>query len=748
MGKALLAAFTSAATATGTNFAFPGVNTTPSSSATETSKQVPFRAAGTLTRLGINVDATGTSRSVTVRKAGVDQALTVTMTDTTAGLYLDTAHTVSVAAGDLINLKTIVTGVPLISTAVLNFMASASHATFFAASSITALSVASTTTFVNVFGQLSGGLPTTEANGQHKHRAGAAQVTAIFIIVPTNGRTTATTVTFRKNTANGNNTISVGSSATGLFEDTAHTDTLATGDLINLAITTGTGVGNFTPAGFGCNVVATAGQFTNDCVGGSGVGLARAAGAPQTFQPIAGSTSATATEATSNIRHGFPVALGNLRVNISANTYTGGCTVNIRKNGADATNTFSIGAASTGFFEDTTHTDNFLSEDDCCVAFAGGTANSITINSIAVTETDTTVQTGGFISKPLIAVALAVATFIGGSGKPPTPQVVAPDTTTAPAAATFWGPRLNATTALSSARQPTVDPGVFYPYYASEFVTSTVPLKTVVVFSAPPAHEPYVFVPWEGSVAFGSRQSLYSNVSKDSRNDQAPFLFQPWTSVAKWGSVLQPTVSIKHGEIESEYVFVPLGQVPLFQARSVTVTLQTAVAFKSSGAPATTIEPPLTFPALQSHIAVTTAITPQVGVWSVTPQQVTVTPVAPAQPGGGGSLLQPYFDDLDRLYAADKKMRLLELHRFEDKRREAKELRRALQDTYDRAVGRNPRLAEQIAAAAPVVLSKRQLDRQIVEQSLDGVLRVLSLLQEEIDRLLEEDDLDVLTMVM
>ena len=62
----------------------------------------------------------------------------------------------------------------------------------------------------------------------------------LLAYLPTNTSTGVTTIKNRKNTADGTMVLSIGASATGLFEDTTHTDSLVTGDLIGYSIVTGT----------------------------------------------------------------------------------------------------------------------------------------------------------------------------------------------------------------------------------------------------------------------------------------------------------------------------------------------------------------------------------------------------------------------------------------------------------------------------------------------------------------------------
>jgi hypothetical protein len=110
-----------------------------------------------------------------------------------------------------------------------------------------ALTAASTSTYWALSQGLEGngsGGATVEARFQHTQRR-AGTYSMLTLRIGTNGRGTATTIAFRKNTADGNQVISVGAGLTGWFQDDTHEDNVVSGDLINWRVTTGTGSGSF-----------------------------------------------------------------------------------------------------------------------------------------------------------------------------------------------------------------------------------------------------------------------------------------------------------------------------------------------------------------------------------------------------------------------------------------------------------------------------------------------------------------------
>lgn len=84
----------------------------------------------------------------------------------------------------------------------------------------------------------------TETDAQFKVQQ-TATVSGLWCNVLTNGITAASTMNFRKNTANGNQTISFPASTTGVFEDAVNSDTLAVNDLVNYQAIPGATGSNF-----------------------------------------------------------------------------------------------------------------------------------------------------------------------------------------------------------------------------------------------------------------------------------------------------------------------------------------------------------------------------------------------------------------------------------------------------------------------------------------------------------------------
>src|SRR5690349_5238434 len=112
----------------------------------------------------------------------------------------------------------------------------------------TAVSTANTTQFWVAAGAGGGNsaVSTTEANAQTLHK-NAGTLSSLTFSLQTNSIAGGSTVfTIRKNSADGNMTISVAASTTGNFsEGTPHTDTIAAGDKISLKSVPGGATGTF-----------------------------------------------------------------------------------------------------------------------------------------------------------------------------------------------------------------------------------------------------------------------------------------------------------------------------------------------------------------------------------------------------------------------------------------------------------------------------------------------------------------------
>jgi len=190
-----------------------------------------------------------------------------------------------------------------------------------------------------------------------------------------NGTTTASTVTSRKNAADGNQTFSISAGATGTFTDTTHTDSIVATDAIAVKVVVGA-TSTLATADLAMIFAATTNTVTplqynyfQTSVGPASV---------TSYLPIGGSNNNVTnntTEANAKVRQRKAGTYQAATIHIGTNGRSTATTFKSRKNGVDGTMTVSIasGAGSIGFFSDTTHTDTIAAGDDYNLSTVTGT---------------------------------------------------------------------------------------------------------------------------------------------------------------------------------------------------------------------------------------------------------------------------------------------------------------------------------------------------------------------------------------
>lgn len=183
-----------------------------------------------------------------------------------------------------------------------------------------------------------------------------------------NTRATATTVKTRKNGADGNQSISV--TTTGILQDTTNSDSIASGDLISISVTTGTGSDTFRMRHVTAELTTTDGTF-NLIVG---LGDMKTIPTGTGYERIGGTlTDLAAAEVNAQAKFygGITITKLNLYCNIISGPPT--VTVNLRDDGSTVNNVLSF--TTTGWKEDTTHSDVIDAGSLLCtyINVAGGT---------------------------------------------------------------------------------------------------------------------------------------------------------------------------------------------------------------------------------------------------------------------------------------------------------------------------------------------------------------------------------------
>jgi ribosomal protein L34 len=350
--------------------------------ATESQNAITWRTAATISnfyaRVTVNDRGASTFR-VRVNTANGNSVLSVGASGT--GEFEDTSNSDSISAGDSVDhsLVTGAGGTTFTHTVVAFSLSSDVWIGGTPSGGGTQVAGANTINYYGVSGD--GGNDTTEARSQAKF-AHAGTLTNLFINVNTNGRSTTTNFRSRKNTANGNLLIAIGSGVTGVLEDTSNTDSIASTDLVNLSITNGTGSGTIAIHTLKVEYASSAGYTAVAHRGGGsvlGTGSTVYMAAPAaTFQ-----TNGTEGHWQTLVKHAYTTR--RLQAFISANATTGGtAAVKLRINGGDGTQLLSPGAGTTGFFEDTTNTDNVAATDELDIVIATGTGGNTTYRLVAL----------------------------------------------------------------------------------------------------------------------------------------------------------------------------------------------------------------------------------------------------------------------------------------------------------------------------------------------------------------------------
>ena len=331
--------------------------------------QTKFFYAGTLYDFGVNVRANAqtTTYTFTVQKNTVDTVLSVAIGAGQTGWFEDN-DTLSISAGDLVEVKGTKTG------GEANFIEFTAVKTEYDTNTSTTNTISilsgnagGTTASATFFFPLNGigGTTLTEAHAQSKMQY-SATLRNLYIRITSNSRTTTTTYRTRKNGANGNQSIAVGSGQTGSFEDIVNTDSVVSGDLICLSKTNSTGT-----QGQGCTVFQVDHQTTTDP--GTGLLILSNSGSTTMSEPltrwqlIAGSAtnfaSSASTESFLQIKVKSAFIFKGLAVLAGTNAINATSVFTLRKNSTDTSLTASVPSTSTAWAQDTTNTVTVASGD-------------------------------------------------------------------------------------------------------------------------------------------------------------------------------------------------------------------------------------------------------------------------------------------------------------------------------------------------------------------------------------------------
>lgn len=371
-----------------------------SSPSLEVDAQLQVRQAGTASKLFsyVSTNTASVTSVLTMRKSGADTALTVSYTSDQTGVKEDTSNSVSYANTDEIDYQLVVpseAGTNTITFTALSF-AFTPTATGDTVSWVggTMNNSSFTTDSVTRFNCSGGGRDgvsawtATEANAQWRVR-GTFTVRDLFVNVQSNARTTDTVFRSRKNTADGNLTVTYTSGQTGIKEDTSNTDSVVAGDDHGFSMTTSTGGSAIVVSGLTAHVVSTAREFV--VLAQDGATGAVIAFNTTTYGGVGGYIEAAnglgTTEAHSQVLPQFNFTFKELATYVSANTIlTSATTCTLRDNGADSALQTSYATLETGWKVDSSNQVAITGgSDEVAIKYATpNTAGSITFRTVCL----------------------------------------------------------------------------------------------------------------------------------------------------------------------------------------------------------------------------------------------------------------------------------------------------------------------------------------------------------------------------
>lgn len=383
-----------ATTANITTYFNPVGGISTQSTSVETDAQLNIKTAGTFSKLQVRVGSNTVAGNTTfrVRKNAAFANQTITVGSSATGLFEDTTNTDVVAVNDLISIEqdpVPMTGVQSIYVFAMLFdtttpiTSTVTRMAYTSSAGSTSLTGASTTYYLPIHGQFTstGGVNTTEATIVTVQRF-AATFKNLAINVKTNART-ATTVRFRKNTANGLMSITITASGTGIFEDTTNTDSVVDTDTVDYSITNGTGTSAVTYTMIAVDFVTTTNPGVSQYA--MSVVTSQAYGPGARYCCIAGRFDmGTAETIGTQVKAQAAFTFKKLSVLVNSNTLSGASTFAFRVNAVDSTLSASIPATLSGTFTDLTDNVTVAAADLLNFRLNAGAGSTIGISSVNI----------------------------------------------------------------------------------------------------------------------------------------------------------------------------------------------------------------------------------------------------------------------------------------------------------------------------------------------------------------------------
>lgn len=366
MSKVVLQSATTGALGSSITYYTPvGINSFTSGTPTsEAALSSPYRSTGVLSNLYANATSNSSASSVTVRlrKNSGDANQSVSIPSSTTGVFTDDTNIDTVASGDVFNYKVVAAASGTITLTSVQIIFNSDNSTvvkWIMRSSGGVATSAVDTRFTPIAGHLDT-FATTEANSQIELNV-AGTWKNLHVYIGSNTRTASTVFGNRKNGADGAMSVSVGSTSTGLFEDTSNSDSIALDDDLNYYRRISSGSGTLTVNQIGSEFLTTDDSFS--IINSRANPNSQNFGSTNYF-PLGGNMDYF-TESFVDEQIKLSGVLTNLVVRVTGNTInTGTSTFKTRKSGGAANLSVSVAASTTGLFEDASNSDLYANDSD------------------------------------------------------------------------------------------------------------------------------------------------------------------------------------------------------------------------------------------------------------------------------------------------------------------------------------------------------------------------------------------------
>ncbi len=336
----------------------------PTGEVNEAITQVEMTFAGSISELFSRTRTANTTGSTTftLRKNGVDTAITWTVPQSATGEHGDFSNTVTFVAGDLLSISVTTSAGSMTELTGIGFkLESDDGKTRRVISTYNNVGTAFTSfaRYLRPEGELLNNL-TTDAISQILNHNDSV-IEAISVYTEANARTSNATLTPRINGTNGSLSVSVTSLTAGRFTASGGTQALAVDDLLNIIVTAG-GSGSIT---LNQITLTIASDNDREVTLMHANNLSRNNSTANQFDMLGGRMSSSVTELQYTTYLRSNGVLSRMSYNSSANSATANLQFNSRINGADGTMTITMNA--TGWFTDTTNTDTIDDNDGVSV---------------------------------------------------------------------------------------------------------------------------------------------------------------------------------------------------------------------------------------------------------------------------------------------------------------------------------------------------------------------------------------------